>query len=164
MASNIVMTRVDARLVHGQVATRWTKVTNAKAIAVVDDKTAMDEFLTEILYMASPVGVKVTVYTEEQAVEIWKGDGFGEQNTILLFQNVDTAKRCFDAGINYESINIGQVPKAPGRRRANNTVQLSDDELEELIDLDKHGVRVYFHPTPEDLLTTLDTVVKRLKG
>ncbi len=162
--SNIVMTRVDARLVHGQVATRWSKVLEAHQIIVVDNKTAADEFLTELLYMAAPQGVKVVVYNEEQGLQHWKEDGFGEGNTILLFQNVDTAKRCFDAGMDYKSINIGQVPKAPGRKNANNTVHLSDGELDALIDLKAHGVNVYFHPTPEDRLVELDAVVRKMRG
>ena len=47
--SNVVMTRVDARLIHGQVAVRWTKVLQAKKIVVVDNKSAADDFLTELL-------------------------------------------------------------------------------------------------------------------
>ncbi len=162
--SNIVMTRVDARLVHGQVATRWTKVLAAQQIIVVDNKTAADDFLTELLYMAAPHGVKVIVYTEEQALQKWSEDGYGTSNTILLFQNVDTAKRSYDAGIRYESINIGQVPKAPGRKQANNTVHLSDTELDALISLNASGVNVYFHPTPEDRSVALDSVVRKLRG
>lgn len=160
--NNIVMTRVDARLVHGQVAVRWSKVLDAKKIAVVDDKTAKDEFLTEILYMAAPPGVKTTVYSVDQAVEIWKGEGFGELNTIIILPNVDTAKRCFDEGMTFASLNVGQQPKAPGRRRANNTVQLSDDELQELIDMADAGVDVFFHPTPEDIKTDLATVKRKM--
>lgn len=161
---NVVMTRVDARLVHGQVATRWTKVLAAKQIVVVDSKTAADDFLTELLYMAAPQGVKVVVYNEEQALQKWNEDGYGTANTILLFQNVDTAKRAYDSGISYQSINIGQVPKAPGRKQANNTVHLSDGELDALIGLKAAGVNVYFHPTPEDRLVALDAVVRKLRG
>lgn len=50
--SNIVMTRVDARLVHGQVATRWSKVLEAHQIIVVDNKTAADEFLQNTSLLA----------------------------------------------------------------------------------------------------------------
>ena len=44
LMSNVVMTRVDARLIHGQVAVRWTKVLQAKKIVVVDNKSAADDF------------------------------------------------------------------------------------------------------------------------
>ena len=54
--SNVVMTRVDARLIHGQVAVRWTKVLQAKKIVVVDNKSAADDFLTELAASGSPSG------------------------------------------------------------------------------------------------------------
>ena len=62
--SNVVMTRVDARLIHGQVAVRWTKVLQAKKIVVVDNKSAADDFLTELLLLAAPQGVTVQVMNE----------------------------------------------------------------------------------------------------
>ena len=83
--SNVVMTRVDARLIHGQVAVRWTKVLQAKKIVVVDNKSAADDFLTELLLLAAPQGVTVQVMDEAKALEEWKKDGYGEQNTIIIF-------------------------------------------------------------------------------
>ena len=56
------------------------------------------------------------------------------------------------------------MPKAPGRKQANNTVHLSDGELDALIGLKAAGVNVYFHPTPEDRLVALDAVVRKLRG
>ena len=69
--SNVVMTRVDARLIHGQVAVRWTKVLQAKKIVVVDNKSAADDFLTELLLLAAPQGVTVQVMNEAKALEEW---------------------------------------------------------------------------------------------
>ena len=34
--------RIDDRLIHGQVATRWTKETNVSRIIVVSDEVAAD--------------------------------------------------------------------------------------------------------------------------
>ena len=163
--SNVVMTRVDARLIHGQVAVRWTKVLQAKKIVVVDNKSAADDFLTELLLLAAPQGVTVQVMNEAKALEEWKKDGYGEQNTIIIFQNIDTAKRCYDQGLNYTSINIGQVPKMPDRPyHANNTCHLSEAELDALKGLNGDGVRVYFHPTSEDKLVEFEAAYKKLKA
>ena len=40
----IGLTRIDDRLIHGQVATRWTKETNVQRIIVVTDEVANDHF------------------------------------------------------------------------------------------------------------------------
>lgn len=38
----IGLARIDDRLIHGQVATRWTKETNVTRIIVVSDEVAAD--------------------------------------------------------------------------------------------------------------------------
>lgn len=163
--SEIVMTRVDARLIHGQVAVRWTKVLQAGKIVVIDNKSAADEFLVELLLLAAPSGVKVVVYSEEQALQAWKEDQFGNLRTIIIFQNIDSAKRCLDAGIGFQSINIGQVPKNPSRTyHANNTCHISEDELCKLESMADSGVHVYFHPTPEDKLNEFSAIRTKLRG
>lgn len=165
MVSNIVMTRVDARLIHGQVAVRWTKVLSAKKIVVIDNKSANDEFLTELLLLAAPNGVEVQVWNDERALEEWKNEGYGNQNTIIIFQNIETAKHCWDNGLKFDSINIGQVPKTPQRvYHANNTVHLTEEELQSLSELNNANVQVYFHPTPEDKKVDFETAYKRVKG
>lgn len=161
--NNIVMSRVDARLVHGQIAVRWSKVTHAEQIIVVDDKTAKDDFLSEVLLLAAPPGIETIIKFVDDAVATYTGEGFGSKNTILIFPNVETAKRSWDAGIKFESLNVGQQPKAPGRIRVNNTVQLSQQDINDLKEMDAAGIDIYFHPTPEDLKTDLSTVVRRFE-
>ena len=81
--SNIVMTRVDARLIHGQVAVRWTKVLLAKKIVVIDNKSAADEFLKELLLLAAPNGVEVKVWNEQEALEEWKKDMVNKTRSLF---------------------------------------------------------------------------------
>jgi mannose/fructose/N-acetylgalactosamine-specific phosphotransferase system component IIB len=159
------MTRIDARLIHGQVAVRWTKVTQAHKIVVIDNKTAKDEFLSEILLLAAPVGVKVVIYNEDQAVEEWKKDEFGTANTMIIFQNIDAAYRCYMAGIKYPFVNLGQSTKTPARTlRINSAAWATEQELDELKQLHDAGVEVYSRPTPEDPVVTFNDFYKRLKG
>ena len=160
---SLVMTRVDARLIHGQVALRWTKVSAATKIVVVDNKTAKDEFLKEVLMMAKPQGVDVVIYDEDTAVSEWQKDQFKGGNVFLLFQNIEGAHRCYENGIHYESINIGQAPKGKNTRRCNNTVHVTDQDIAALDDLASHGVRVYFNPTPEDVSVEWEQASRKLR-
>lgn len=38
---NINVFRIDDRLIHGQIVTKWIKEANAKMIIVADDKAAL---------------------------------------------------------------------------------------------------------------------------
>lgn len=162
--SNVAMTRVDFRLVHGQVAARWTRTLGATKIIVIDDATAKDKFMVDLFSMTAPAGSKIFCYTIDTALEKWQNNKFGKGPIIVIFKDIDSAKRAYDLGIRFNSLNIGQVPKAENRRQAYNTVCLSEAELDTLITLSGSGVEVYFWPTPDDKKEVLSNVVKKMKG
>lgn len=63
--AKLMMTRVDYRLIHGQVAGQWTKSLDVNKVVILDDVTAADEFMLEVFEVIAPVGTEVTVYTVE---------------------------------------------------------------------------------------------------
>ncbi|EHR35072.1 mannose/fructose/sorbose PTS transporter subunit IIA [Helcococcus kunzii] len=50
---NYVLARIDTRLLHGQVATGWTKSTNPDRIIVVSDKVAQDDLRKNMIMEAT---------------------------------------------------------------------------------------------------------------
>lgn len=57
----IVLARIDDRLIHGQVMTAWLQFTGGNHIVIVDDATARDEFTKSIMSMAVPNGIKLSI-------------------------------------------------------------------------------------------------------
>ena len=55
----IVLTRVDYRLIHGQVAMTWTRTVGADCILVANDAVAASDVQKAALRMARPSGVKL---------------------------------------------------------------------------------------------------------
>ena len=51
---NLVLTRIDDRLIHGQVMTAWIKNKKATQVVIVDDLVAEDDYMIEVLEMAIP--------------------------------------------------------------------------------------------------------------
>ena len=49
---NIMLTRIDNRLIHGQVATQWTGVIGANLLLVANDAVANDQFRQGLMNMA----------------------------------------------------------------------------------------------------------------
>nr|WP_235840372.1 PTS sugar transporter subunit IIB [Corynebacterium yudongzhengii] len=54
---NILLTRIDNRLIHGQVATQWNSTIGANLILVANDAVAEDKMHQNLMKMAAPVGV-----------------------------------------------------------------------------------------------------------
>ena len=46
--AKITLVRVDHRLIHGQVITKWVKIAQAQKIIIVDDFLGQDEFMADI--------------------------------------------------------------------------------------------------------------------
>lgn len=159
----IKMTRVDARLVHGQIAARWTKWLGLNQIVIVSNETADDNFVSDILMMACPIGVDMQILHVDEAIEPWKASHFGDGNVLLLFKDIATAYECFNKGIDYTELNIGQVPGGKNRIQAVGTVSLSMEELEQLEDLQAKGVRVYFQPLPDEAQVPLSKASEKLR-
>ena len=52
--AELVLTRIDSRLIHGQVVTKWVGQSGANRIIVVSDELVNDEFMKNIYLMAAP--------------------------------------------------------------------------------------------------------------
>ena len=60
---NIVLARIDDRLIHGQIATAWTKTTSATKIVIADDPLTKDTFTQRLLRAAAPHDITVEIGT-----------------------------------------------------------------------------------------------------
>ena len=156
----ITMTRVDARLVHGQVVARWIKYLNSDRIIVIDDETANDPLMVELFRLATPPDIKLLCWRVTQAVMEWENNQFGEGRAILLFKNILTAEKAWNDGIKYHDLNIGQIPKEPGRKLAYATAYINTAEAGILDRMSKNGVNVYFQSTPDDDQQPLELIIK----
>ena len=77
--------RIDSRLLHGQVATGWSKATNPTRIIVVSDSVAKDELQTTMIKQAAPSGVKAHVVPIDQMIKLSKDTSISVVNEHYCF-------------------------------------------------------------------------------
>ena len=65
----IKLLRVDYRLVHGQVATSWSRHIGADCILVANDEVAKDEMRQSMLRLSKPQGMKLVIKSIEDSVK-----------------------------------------------------------------------------------------------
>ena len=118
---NLKLTRIDFRLIHGQVMTRWVAKYEIESIVVIDDRSAKSPILKKILLGAAPSGVKVIVWNVAEAAEKWKANEFPKNNLLILFKNTTQAKAAWEAGIHFPAaakicptpVSRSQTPHSP---------------------------------------------------
>ena len=102
----ISLLRVDNRLIHGQVATGWISKSGASKIVVIDDKSAANEMLRDVLELATPPGIALEVYSVAQAVDAWKQDEFGGGKVMVIFKSIPGAFEAWKNGFAFAELQV----------------------------------------------------------
>ena len=157
----IVHARVDERLIHGQVMTKWVNQSQANKIVVVSDELAADEFMLEIYLLAAPAGVKVECYSQADAIRHWTEEKFGNGRVLLLLPNLTSMNFVYKEGIKVQDIQIGGLGGAPNRKVVFQNITLDDGDVKILKELQGTGVNIIFQTIPEDLPQSLESILKK---
>ena len=160
----IVLTRVDSRLIHGQVMTKWVNQVRANKIVVVSDQLANDEFMRSIYLMSAPAGIEVLCLTEADGVEQYRRDAYGDGNVLLLLPSVETLKRVYDHGVAIDSVQIGGLGGGPSRRVIFQNITLDDRDADDLEGLSNKGVDIVFQTIPEDVPQNFRNIIRKYRS
>jgi len=157
----IVLARVDDRLIHGQVITKWSKGMNTNALFVVDNATAMDPFLKDIYTMStSNTGMTIKVLSIDEAVEYWEKSNFEDYRAILIFKSIAGAKEAIDKGLPIKKLNIGGIAKTKDSKFVVPNVAVKHEDLNTLKEVEGNGTEVFFQVVPEAKLVNLKDALK----
>lgn len=161
----INLVRVDDRLIHGQVMTKWSKGLGTNAIYVVDNVTAADDFMKEIYINAnSSSGLRIKVFSTVEVIESWNQDQFGNDNVVLLFKNISSVKEVLEKGsLPIEKLNIGGISKKANSKFVISTVGLTKEDGEVLKEMAAKGIDIYFQTVPDSKRVSLNDALKTLK-
>lgn len=126
----IALTRVDFRLIHGQVITRWLKQCDINEIVTIDTQLSQDTFMQDVFKMAAPKGVKIRILSSEQAVLAFQNKEFDRNRIMLLFKNVQELYKTVMNGLDLKEIQIGGLGGGPGRKAVNNAITLDQTDAD----------------------------------
>lgn len=157
-----VLARIDSRLLHGQVATAWTKTTNPTRIIVVSDAVAKDDLRKKLIQQAAPQGVKAHVVPIEKMIELAKDDQhFGGQRALLLFENPQDVLRAVEGGVPLETVNVGSMAHSPGKVQPNKVLAFSQADIDTFNKLKEAGINFDVRKVPNDSKGNMDEILKK---
>ena len=134
-----VLARVDTRLLHGQVATTWTKTTQPNRIIVVSDSVAHDDLRKKMIEQAAPPGVKANVVPIDKMIQVAKDPRFGNTKAMLLFETPQDALRAIKGGVDIKELNIGSMAHSLGKVVVNKAIAMNQDDIKTLEELKEMG-------------------------
>lgn len=146
----IGLARIDDRLIHGQVATRWTKETNVTRIIVVSDEVAADNVRKTLLTQVAPPGVTAHVVDVAKMVRVWNNPKYANDRVMLLFTNPTDVERLVEDGVKITSVNIGGMAFRQGKTQVNNAVSVDEKDIAAFRKLNERGIELEVRKVSSD--------------
>lgn len=157
----IGLARIDSRLLHGQVATAWSKDVNPTRIIVVSDHVAQDDLRKSLITQAAPPGVKANVVPVDKMIEVFKDPRFGKTKALLLFENPTDVVRVVEGGVELEEVNVGSMAHSEGKVMINNVLSVDQKDVDAFETLKKHGVKFDVRKVPADQRKNMWELLKK---
>lgn len=149
---NLLLTRIDNRLVHGQVGVTWTKTIGATMIVVCDDEVAsniLQQKLMEIVAYSS--GTQIRFFSVQTTIEKLK-EATADQKLYLVVRNIPTVRRLVESRLPICDLNIGNLHFERGKKQLSTKVYLSEQDSQDLSYLLEQQVHIFVQDVPGDTI------------
>lgn len=142
--------RIDDRLIHGQVATRWSTGLKVNRIMVIDDAVAANDAEKAIVRMAAPAGINTSILPFEKAVANIQNGNYEGQRVMLIVKSPVILARMLDAGVDLLPVNIGNMSNRPGTTQYKKSISMTEEEKAAVDKLLASGIKVTAQMVPDD--------------
>lgn len=112
----IKLTRVDYRLIHGQVAMSWTHALDVDCILLASDAVAKDDMRKAALRLARPSGVKLVIKDVDAAIEALNSGVTDKYSLFIIAETIEDVYRLAKGCKDIKEINLGGTRKTPRPR------------------------------------------------
>ena len=146
----IKLTRIDDRLVHGQVAFTWTPALGADCLIIANDKVAKDEFMKMTLGLAKPAGTKLLIKSIWEAALFLNDEKNKGLKILLIINSIKDAHAVAREVPAIRSINFGGMRMKDGAKLISKAVAITDDDKPLLQELLNNGIELEIRQVPTD--------------
>lgn len=148
---NIVWTRIDERLLHGQIRITWGKHSDANLILVANDEAAEGPnaaFMQAGMKASAGGEYAVRFFTIQKTIDVIH-KASPQQKIFILCNNPTDIANLVEGGVPIKHCNIGNMHFHEGKKQLTKTVSVDDKDLEAFKRLLAAGVSCTIQNTPD---------------
>ncbi|STN20703.1 PTS system N-acetylgalactosamine-specific transporter subunit IIB [Escherichia fergusonii] len=113
---NIVLSRIDERLIHGQVGVQWVGFAGANLVLVANDEVAEDPVQQNLMEMVLAEGIAVRFWTLQKVIDnIHRAAD--RQKILLVCKTPADFLTLVKGGVPVNRINVGNMHYANGKQQ-----------------------------------------------
>lgn len=146
---NILLTRIDERLIHGQVATQWTGSIGANLLLVANDDVAGNTMRQGLMDMAAPAAAQTRYFTLQKTIDIIHKAN-DKQKIFIICESPKDVLTLVEGGVPIKKLNIGNMHMAEGKRQVATSVAVSDEDVQAFRRLQELGVELEIRRVPQE--------------
>ncbi|ANT69203.1 PTS N-acetylgalactosamine transporter subunit IIB [Aeromonas hydrophila] len=125
---NIVLSRIDERLIHGQVGVQWVGFAGANLVLVANDEVAEDPIQQNLMEMVLAEGIAVRFWPLQKVIDNI-GKAADRQKILLVCKSPADFRTLMEGGVPIPRINVGNMHYADGKRQIHKTVSVDESDI-----------------------------------
>lgn len=150
--AEIVLTRIDNRLVHGQVGITWTNSLDVDTIVVIDNDVAVNPMRQKLMEsVARAASVQISFYTIKGFLKTYF-ESDSQQKLYLVVNDPHIVHCLVEDGVPIVNVNVGNMHYERGKVALNRKVYLDEKDIEDINYLIKQNVNVYYQDVPGSII------------
>jgi PTS system mannose-specific IIB component len=152
-------------MIHGQVATKWSRLLQVNRIVVADDTAAGSDIMQKSLMMAAPATCKTAIVTVDKAIALCNDPRAEELSILLIVSTPENLLRVAKEVKNIPQINVGNYGRVAPKRGAemrktyHPNLYAYDDEVEVLREVIATGIPCNLQTIPDDAAQDLKKII-----
>ncbi|MTK12904.1 MAG: PTS N-acetylgalactosamine transporter subunit IIB [Clostridiaceae bacterium] len=146
---NILLTRIDNRLIHGQVGVTWVNHLGANLIVVANDEVADDEVQQNLMDMVVPDVIGTRYFTLQKTIDVIHMAS-EDQHIFMVCRTPQDVLKLVEGGVPIKKVNIGNMHFSEGKQQVTSTVSLDESDKEAFRKLHKLGVQLEIRRVPDE--------------
>jgi len=155
----IKLTRIDDRLVHGQVAFTWTPALGVDCLLIANDKVAKDEFLKMTLGLAKPANTRLLIRSLADAATFLNDEKSRNAKVLLIVNSVKDAYAMVNQVPEIKSVNFGGIRMINGTRLISKAVAVSDEDITLIKELLDKGIELELRQVPTEKKQLVESLI-----
>ncbi|HBI7150438.1 TPA: PTS sugar transporter subunit IIB [Staphylococcus pseudintermedius] len=156
----IIGSRIDGRLIHGQVANLWATKLNIGRFIVIDNEVAQSDIDKQALKLATPAGIKLSVLPVEKAANNINNGKYDSQRVMVIAKRPDRFVELVNNGVKIEELNVGNMSQTNETRSVTNSINITDEDVNNFKLLQEKSVNIISQMVPNDKSVDFMSLIK----
>lgn len=146
---NIVLVRIDNRLIHGQIAMTWSHYAGGNLLLVANDAVSEDTTRQTLMDMATPQGLGTCYFSIQKTIDsIHKASP--AHKIVLIVESPKDVVRLAKGGVPFSEVNVGNMHFCEGKQQIHKTVSVDKEDIAAFQDLAEMGIECSIQTVPQE--------------